>query len=82
MSNVWSEPFITVGTKGCAMKSSRSKKPKRKTMAVRLDHIWGIVNSSQYPQETQRGMGVLHEDRSANQRLRKLDPLEVVYKLQ
>lgn len=28
------------------------------------------------------GNGVLHEDRSANQRLRKLGPLEVVYKLQ
>ena len=64
------------------MKSSPSKKSKRKAMAVRLERIWGIVDSSQYPQETQRGMGVLHEDRSANQRLRKLGPLEVVYKLQ
>lgn len=53
-------------------------------MAVRLDHIWGIHwgYSSQYPQKTQRGLGVLHEDRSSNQRLRKLGPLEVVYKLQ
>lgn len=43
-------------------------------------YIWGY--SSQYPQKTQKGLGVLHEDRSSNQRLRKLGPLEVVYKLQ
>lgn len=32
-------------------------------------------------QKTQRGLWALHEDRSSNQRLRKLGPLEVVSKL-
>lgn len=72
---VWSETFITMWTKGCVVKSSCLKKPKRKTMAVRLDHIWGIMVRKP------RGDCGHSQDRSSNQRLRKLGPLEAFSKL-